>query len=75
MATNPVIADTPASTYALKRIGSDEFRHADPVNGEWWGPLKGAFTFSSVEEAIKYGVYFTEGEAFQVFEVKPATKG
>lgn len=72
---NTTIADMPAPAYALKRVGKEEYRHADPIRGEWWGPLKGAFTLSSVEEAIKYGVYFTDGEAFQVYEVKPSTKG
>lgn len=70
-----VIADNCTTTYALKRVGRDEFRHADPVNGEWWGPLKGAFTFTSVEEAIKYGPYFTEGEAFQVYPVETPARG
>ena len=69
------VSDTVATTYALKRVGKDEYRHADPVRGEWWGPLQGAFTFSTVEEAIKYGVYFTGGEAFQVHSVDAPAKG
>ncbi len=72
---NIIIADTPATSYALKRVGKDEWRHADPVNGEWWGPLKGAFTFSSIEETIKYGGYFTGGEPFVVYPVEASDKG
>lgn len=63
------IAETSDVSYALKRVGKDEWRHADPVNGEWWGPLKGAFTFDSVESAIKYGCYFTDHAPFEVYPV------
>lgn len=71
---NKVIADNVTTVYAIKRVGADQFRHCDPVNGEWWGPLKGAFTFGSVEEAIKYGAYFVGREPFQVYPVETREK-
>ena len=72
---NDKVSDAVSTTYALKRVGKEEYRHADPVRGEWWGPLNGAFTFTTVEEAIKYGVYFTGGEAFQVIPVDTPARG
>lgn len=58
------------SVYVLKEIGGNRYRHCDPINGEHWGPKDGAFEFSSVEEAIKFGPYYTGNKPFQVVEIE-----
>lgn len=62
--------DTDSSTvYLVRQATGRKYLHLDPLNGDWWGPKKGAFPFRSESEACKFAPYYTKNGPFAVVSV------